>query len=66
MKQTSIALEAALAAIISLSAKADSARPVAVELFISQGCHSCPPAEQYLSKLAKRPEFVALEWHSNY
>jgi hypothetical protein len=35
MKQTSIALAAALAATISLSAKADIDRPVAVELFTS-------------------------------
>ncbi|MBT6311589.1 MAG: DUF1223 domain-containing protein [Alphaproteobacteria bacterium] len=66
MKQTSIALAAALAATISLSAKADSDRPVAVELFTSQGCYSCPPAEAYLGKLAKRPDVVALEWHVDY
>jgi hypothetical protein len=66
MKQTYIALAAALAATISLSAKADSDRPVAVELFTSQGCYSCPPAEAYLGKLAQRPDVVALEWHVDY
>ena len=66
MKQTSIALAAALAATISLSAKADIDRPVAVELFTSQGCYFCPPAEAYLGKLAKRSDVVALEWHVDY
>jgi hypothetical protein len=66
MKQTSIALAAALAATISLSAKADSDWPVAVELFTSQGCYSCPLGEAYLGKLAKRPDVVALEWHVYY
>lgn len=70
MKQTSIALAAALAATFALTvappANADSAPPVAVELFTSQGCYSCPPAEAYLGKLAKRPDVVALEWHVDY
>jgi len=45
---------------------AGSATPVVVELFTSQGCYSCPPAEAYLGELAKRDEVVALEWHVDY
>ncbi|MEZ5670545.1 MAG: DUF1223 domain-containing protein [Alphaproteobacteria bacterium] len=44
----------------------DPARPVVVELFTSQSCYSCPPAEAYLGELAGRPGIVALEWHVDY
>ena len=56
----------ALAPTISPSAKADFARPVAVELFTPQGCYSCPPTEAYLIKLAKLLDVMALEWNANY
>lgn len=41
-------------------------RPVVVELFTSQGCSSCPPAEAFMRELAARPDLVALEWHVDY
>lgn len=38
-----------------------------VELFTSQGCSSCPPADDFLAKLIQdRPEVVALEYHVDY
>ena len=37
-----------------------------VELFTSQSCSSCPPAEAFLGELAERPDLVALEWHVDY
>lgn len=40
--------------------------PVVVELFTSQGCSSCPPAEAFLSELAGRDNVVALEFHVDY
>jgi hypothetical protein len=41
-------------------------RPVVVELFTSQGCSSCPPAEAYLGKLAARSDVIALSFHVTY
>ena len=34
--------------------------PVAVELFTSQGCSSCQPADALIEKLAKEPNIVAI------
>jgi hypothetical protein len=40
--------------------------PWAIELFTSQGCSSCPPADAHLGKLAQRADIVALSFHVNY
>jgi hypothetical protein len=42
-------------------------RPVVVELFTSQGCSSCPPANALLNELSKeRPDVLALAFHVTY
>src|SRR5690242_12854044 len=40
--------------------------PSVVELFTSQSCSSCPPAEAYLGRLAGRADVIALEFHVDY
>lgn len=39
---------------------------VVVELFTSQGCSSCPPADAFFNELAKRDDVVALSYHVDY
>ena len=41
-------------------------RPVVIELFTSQGCSSCPPAEAYVGRLSARTDVLALSFHVNY
>jgi len=40
--------------------------PVVVELFTSQGCNSCPPADVVLGDLTGRPDIITLSYHVNY
>lgn len=58
-------LAAAPASGQDMSADSRTVRGV-VELFTSQGCASCPPTEEILSKLAADPGIIALAYHVDY
>jgi hypothetical protein len=45
---------------------ADAAHPTVVELFQSQGCSSCPPANANLMAIASRPDILALSFGVTY
>ncbi len=54
------------AALMALTAPVLSDSPVVVELFTSQGCSSCPPADKMLHALAERDDVIALALHVDY
>ncbi|HXU99751.1 MAG TPA: DUF1223 domain-containing protein [Caulobacteraceae bacterium] len=67
MKHTILPLFAALALFAAAPAlAADGAHPTVVELFQSQGCSSCPPANANLMALAGRPDILPLAFQVTY
>src|SRR6185312_4157433 len=57
-----------LALLLSMTAAIAGAadRPVVVELYTSEGCSSCPPADAILEELAKRPDVLPIAFHVDY
>jgi len=47
-------------------ANAKTTQPVVVELFTSQGCSSCPPADEFLGELKRRDDVIALTLPVDY
>ena len=76
MKDPVTPLAAAMLAIVAASftpaqaggpvAGQASAPPIVVELFTSQGCNSCPPADVVLGELKGRPDILPLSFHVTY
>lgn len=65
MKAFLAVISLALAIGAPFGAQAQS-HPVVVELFTSQGCSSCPPADALLADLAQRQDVIALALHVDY
>lgn len=57
---------AVLATLAAAYGAVDAAERTVVELFTSQGCSSCPPADQHLTDLAEVPGVVALTYNVDY
>jgi hypothetical protein len=45
---------------------ADSQQGVVVELYTSQGCSSCPPADDLMAQLVQQPGVIGLTLHVDY
>ena len=49
-----------------LALAGDAAHPTVIELFQSQGCSSCPPAEANVRAVSGRPDVLALSFEVDY
>ncbi len=70
-RQSGLALLFTAAAVVAvpqaLAPSEVKSNPTVVELFTSQSCYSCPPAEAFLGELVEaRPDVLGLEFHVDY
>ena len=61
-----LALVATAAGVQAEDGKAASRPPVVIELYTSQSCSSCPPADRYLGELVRAKGVIALSLHVTY
>jgi hypothetical protein len=63
-----LAFMAALLGLVGIATSPSAAQeqPVVVELFTSQGCSACPPADALLGRMSQDPSIVSISWHVDY
>lgn len=67
MSRFRVAFVLGLAGLATLASQAARAEPRAViELFTSQGCSSCPPADRLIAQYARDPSIIALSLAVDY
>ncbi len=66
MLLTTLACAALPAQAQTCSAQSAAHSTPVVELYTSEGCNSCPPADRWLSALSAKHEVVALAFHVDY
>jgi len=66
LKPASLATYCGIALLLATSGVEAQSRPTVVELYTSEGCSSCPPAEAQIGKLAKQEGIIALAFHVDY
>jgi len=66
MRGVRAAVLALAGGVVPLAPALAETRPVVVELFTSQGCSSCPPADAFFATLADREDVIALGLHVDY
>jgi len=66
MQYLRIILLAAVTLLSTHTARAGEQDLTVIELFTSEGCSSCPPADTFVSELADRDDILALSLHVDY
>jgi hypothetical protein len=61
-----IAVLLAAAATPAVAGAVKTSPKAVLELFTSQGCSSCPPADALLKSIEDRPDIIALAYHVDY
>ena len=66
MRAASFRLLAATLTAVGISTTVEASPRAVIELFTSQGCSSCPPADELLAKLSREPDLIALSLPVDY
>lgn len=66
MRLSTLALWLAAGPVAACTVGSGATAPPIVELYTSEGCSSCPPADRWLSSLKGRQDVLAVAFHVHY